>query len=525
MRRSAPATVQATLLAALFLVSACSPSRRASAPAPTPVAEPSGLELLGESPEVPEAVHTVRRDILGGVEYDLPVEANSWVEAELDFLVEQRREVVRRWIERGDFYEPFIKEVLRAHGVPTDLYHLAMIESGFVPTAKSRVGAMGLWQFMPATGRQMGLRVDAEVDERMDPVRSTRAAARHLRSLRKSLGDWALAAAAYNAGPTRITRGLSAYQVRDFWSLAEKGNLAAETKHYVPRLYAMTVITRGRERFGFAPTAGAARFAYDSIQVEYATPLEELVTMGEATLEQLTRLNPHLVQRITPAGGYWVWVPKGQGPALQRAYLASDFRKEQGYGSYTVRKGDTLGRLAELSGVPAARIRELNPKTDFDKLAVGRKLRMPYRAAEALSARPVEKEKVAASPAPAEKPVNKAESASSSVHEVKPGESLWQIAERHGVSVAALQKANNLSGSTIRAGAKLQIPDAARGPSAPERAKPEPAEHVVQSGDTLWGIAQKYGTSVSALQDVNKLGERPIRPGQKLTVPAEAEAP
>src|SRR5690606_28423757 len=113
-----------------------------------------------------------------------------------------------------------------------DLYHLAMIESGFVPTARSRVGAVGLWQFMPATGRAMGLRIDGDVDERMDPVRSTRAAARHLRDLYRSMGSWSLAAAAYNAGPGRINRGLRQYSATDFWQLAERGDLAEETRHY-----------------------------------------------------------------------------------------------------------------------------------------------------------------------------------------------------------------------------------------------------------------------------------------------------
>ena len=505
----------------------CVPNRPVAPAAPAPVWQPEPEEL-GEAPEiVEERVTAPRRDILGSVAYDLPVEANSWVEAELDFLVEQRRDVIGRWIERGDFYEAFVKEELRAHGIPTDLYHLAMIESGFLPTARSRVGAVGMWQFMPATGRAMGLRIDGEVDERMDPIRSTRAAAKHLRDLKRSMGTWALAAAAYNAGPGRINRGLRETAAENFWQLAERGDLAEETKHYVPRLYAMTVITRGRDRFGFAPPSSPA-FAFDSINVEYATPLQELARMGDVSINELTSLNPHLIGGVTPSGGYWVWVPVNEGPELQRAYLASDFRKERGYGTYAVRRGDYLGRIAERSGVGARRIRELNPRVEFDPLQIGVKLRLPYAAAEKLTkladtpeaAEPAETKVAAKTETPRESSTSSGSRTKESnasggrTHEVRSGETLWEIARENGVSVESLQKANGLEGATIRPGMELKIPAAAGAP-----AEPELAEHVVKGGETLWGIARKYGSSVEAIQKANELGARPIRPGQKLSIP------
>lgn len=523
-------------MAAMFAVltlSACA-GPRASARGPEP-AEP-GPEQLGEGPvTVDDAVRAPKRDILGGVAYDLPLEANSWVETELDFLVGERSAVIGRWLERGAPYEGFIKQVLKASGLPTDLYHLALIESGMIPTARSRVGAVGFWQFMPATARGLGLRMDTLVDERMDPIRSTRAAARHLRGLYRTYNDWALAAAAYNAGSGRVSRSMQRFGARNFWDLAQRGDLAAETRHYVPRLYAVTIIARSPERFGL-PAARPGGFGFDSIQVEYATPLEELARLGGATAEQLARLNPHLLRGTTPAGGYWVWVPAGQGVAMQRAWLASEFRQQQGHGTYVVRAGDNLGKLAELSGVRASRIRELNSSVDFDRLQIGAKLKLPQQAAQALNARPVRrdepatKEPAKAVVASAEPVVRepaaerRKEEPGVTRHTVREGETLWGIAREHNVEVAAIQGANSLSSDGIRPGQELQIPrkaeaGAAKASKASKAAEVVAVEHVVQSGDTLWSIARKYGSSIEAIQSANQLGERPIVPGQKLSVP------
>lgn len=532
MPRTIPLT--APLLTALLLLGACAPApRHLPLPlAPEPVAaEP---EELGEGPEIDDAAAAaVGRDLLGGVAYDLPLEANTWVEAELDFLVGQRAAVIGRWLERGDFYEPFIKTVLAEHGLPTDLYHLAMIESGFIPNARSRAGAVGLWQFMPATARLEGLRVDAQVDERMDPVRSTRAAARHLSRLHRSFaGDWALAAAAYNAGAGRISRGLQGFGASNFWELAIWGDLAEETKHYVPRLYAMTIIARDRERFGFAAPALRASFEFDSVHVDLATPLAELAEIGGVPLDELTRLNPHLLQGTTPPGSYTVWVPAGTGARVQQAFLESDFRRDGGFASYTVRRGDTLGRLAQLSGLPSSRIRELNPGTNWDRLQIGHKLRLPAGAARALAARAAEPtaprsagpatERAAPRPATAVATSGSPSAgAAAGEHTVRPGETLWSIARQHGVSVAALQAANELSGSTIVPGRKLRIPgkaaQAGAGGGLPTAI--EVAHHVVKPGETLWSIAREYSSSVAAIQEANRIGDSVIVPGQKLLIP------
>ena len=429
-----------------------------SAPAPAPP------ESLGEGPALPETPRApTPSGLLGDADYDLPVEANSWVEAELEFLVGQRHDVIARWLSRGDFYEGFIKRTLASTGVPTDLFHLAMIESGFVPTARSRAGAVGMWQFMPRTGRSMGLRVDTLVDERIDPVRSTRAAARHLRDLHRDLGgNWALAAAAYNAGSGRITRGLRAAGVDNFWQLAIWGDLAEETKHYVPRLYAATVIARNRSRWGFGEAATTDGFAYDSLSVDDPTSLRELARIAGVSEEGLLGLNPHLLRGETPPGEYHVWIPRGSAEQMEDAY--------------------TLLRL--LPAQPPA-----------PAVAAATATESPAPAAANLPATALGD------------PVN---------HRVAWGESLWGLARRYGVSVEEIQRANDLRGSTIVVGMRLRIPAA----HTPERqAEGAGRGHTVRHGETLWSIARENGTTVETLERANAIEGDAIYPGQTILIP------
>lgn len=378
---------------------ACTGGRPPAAPAPAPAvahAPPppadtlrpigEGFGLQGTRPEA------IGGDLLGTARYDLPVVANEWVRLEVDFLVNQRKSVVAGWLRQADRYDEWVRDVFASYGIPRDLHHLGMVESGYRPTVRSHAGAVGMWQFMPATGRGMGLRIDSLVDERMDPVRATHAAARHLRQLNREFrGDWALAAAAYNAGSGRINRGLGRFNATNFWDLAQRGDLAQETRHYVPRLYAVTIIAKDPARFGYpAPSGPGERFSYDSVRVDLATPLSVLAQAGSLPVQQLVDLNPHMLRQVAPAN-YWVWVPAGQAAALRQAYADSEFRRRGGFGYYRVREGDSLQRLADLSGVSQDRIRSLNLSTNLDALRPGERLRIFADAARTLNARPVER--------------------------------------------------------------------------------------------------------------------------------------
>jgi membrane-bound lytic murein transglycosylase D len=300
----------------------------------------------------------------------------------------------------------------------------------------------------------MGLRIDDAVDERMDPVRSTRAAARHLRQLWLDFGrDWPLAAAAYNAGGGRISRGLVNASANDFWSLAERGDLAQETRRYVPRLFAVTIIARDPARFGYAPPAGPVRsFEFDSMQVDLPTPLPVLAKAGGLMLGELADLNPHLVRGVAPAF-YWVWVPKGSGASLGAAYRASDFRRRGGFASYTLRSGEDAGSVARTSGLTLDEVRDLNLGVNVDRLGRGDRIRLYADAVRALESRRAERVERAASREEAPVRSRRAE------HVVKDGETLWSIARSYDTSVAAIREANDMPpDSILQPGQKLRIP-------------------------------------------------------------------
>ncbi|HEX8319013.1 LysM peptidoglycan-binding domain-containing protein [Longimicrobium sp.] len=567
---------------------ACTGGRPPAAPAPAPAvvqAPPppadtlrpigEGFGLQGTRPEA------IGGDLLGTAQYDLPVVANEWVRLEVDFLVNQRKSVVAGWLRQADRYDEWVRDVFASYGIPRDLHHLGMVESGYRPTVRSHAGAVGMWQFMPATGRGMGLRIDSLVDERMDPVRATHAAARHLRQLNREFrGDWALAAAAYNAGSGRINRGLGRFNATNFWDLAQRGDLAQETRHYVPRLYAVTIIAKDPARFGYpAPSGPGERFSYDSIRVDLATPLSVLAQAGNLPVQQLVDLNPHMLRQVAPAN-YFVWVPAGQAAGLRQAYADSEFRRRGGFSYYRVREGDSLQRLADLSGVSQERIRSLNLSTNLDALRPGERLRLFADAARTLNARPAERvarresresERDSASTegrssrsrssesrgersASSDREGRSAESRNASASRSSPerSNSAERSSERSssarrtesgesrpGRSASSTTRSDSSSGassrnssgsssrngassssgaSSTRTGTSGTSSPSARNASSSSGASPS-RTHKVEDGESLWGIARKYDVTVEAVRAANDMESESIQPGQTLRIP------
>lgn len=551
-------------LSLLALSAACSPGRQpvASVPAPAPLpaqAPPApALETVtpvDEGLALRGAPRLVGADLLGNKQYDLPVVPNEWVRAELEFLVYQRHEVVGGWMRAADRYDEWVRDVFASYGIPRDLHHLGMIESGYRATVRSHAGAVGMWQFMPATGRGMGLRIDTLVDERMDPIRATHAAARHLRDLhRRMRGDWALAAAAYNAGEGRINRAMGRYGATDFWDVAARGNLAQETRRYVPRLYAVTIIAKDPVRFGYpAPDPAGRRFAYDSMRVDLATPLSVLAQVGNLPVAELTDLNPHLYRQIAPRN-YWVWVPLGQGGPLQQAFTTSEFRQRGGFGVYRVRQGESLARLAELSGVPADRIRAMNISANVENLRAGERLRLYADAVRVLDARPVERvaarrgPRVLGDPAPAAEsaaadsadgerrnaPTSARRSEASSSSERRSGESASSSERRSGSSTsersgtsgsstAARRSETASASSTRRSGESAPASERRSGASTSERSggsserrvEAVAASSTRRSGESASSAERRSGSAASSSSRTSSTARGESRPSER----------
>jgi membrane-bound lytic murein transglycosylase D len=210
-----------------------------------------------------------------------------------------------------------ILEVFRQKGLPEELVFTAMIESGFDPVAVSRAGAKGLWQFMAPTARQYGLRVDRWLDERLDPEKSTVAAANYLKDLYTTFGSWDLTQAAYNAGEMKVIRAIKGTGTRDFWSLTNTRLLRDETKNYVPAIHAVTIISQEPEQYGFAVTPDEP-LSYERITVPKGTSLKHVATLSGISFDELVRLNSELRMKQTPPDSpYHLKVPLGSGAALQ----------------------------------------------------------------------------------------------------------------------------------------------------------------------------------------------------------------
>jgi len=189
------------------------------------------------------------------VKFDMPVQVNRQVRAYLVYFSTERKDKFRLYLARSTRYLPMIKETFGEYGLPEDLAYLALIESGFNPDACSRAGACGMWQFIRSTGRRYGLEVNDQVDERRDPRKSTRAAARYLADLYRQFGSWYLAAASYNCGERRVQEELSRNRHKNFWQLYSHHCLPEETTNYVPQMIAATIIAKNPAKFGFTNVA------------------------------------------------------------------------------------------------------------------------------------------------------------------------------------------------------------------------------------------------------------------------------
>ena len=234
------------------------------------------------------------------VRFDVPIQMNKQVRAYLVYFSTERKAVIQRYLSRSTRYLPMIKGVFQEYGLPEDLAYLAMIESGFNNKATSPAAAAGMWQFIRGTGLRYGLAIDSYVDERRDPEKSTRAAAKYLLDLYKQFGSWYLAAASYNCGEGRVQRELNQSNHKNFWELSANMCLPTETKNYVPQMIAATIIAKNPEKFGFKNVPYLPPEKVDKVQVNEPTSLKAAAFAVNMQADDIQALNPALLRGVTP---------------------------------------------------------------------------------------------------------------------------------------------------------------------------------------------------------------------------------
>ena len=429
----------------------------------------------------------------------------------------------RLWLEREAIWGDWIRAQLRSADLPEDLVYLAMIESGFHPTAVSHAGATGMWQFMAPTARISGLRVDSWIDERRDPVAATRAAIRHLGDLYDATGDWALAASAYNAGLTRVTRAQARSEDDDYYSLSMARLLPRETRNYVPIILAAAWLDAHRPAFGLPPRKPGTPPVPDSIAVEGRTRLSALAGALTVPADTLKAYNRHLVRGAVPPDGGFVRVPAGTDTTGLKGHLASLSREERLLPDwletrYTVRSGDSWWAIARRHDTTVDRLRRLNPRRGDvihpgDRVVVSRVAaydrpgRIPVAAGPtARATRPAEPEPRASATASASAP---APAPGDEAYTVKAGDTMTGLARRLGVSPGALAEWNDMPAPRpLRTGETLRL-------------APPAIRYTVRAGDTMTALARRYRVSIDDLAKWNRMGKpRPLRLGEVLLVPS-----
>lgn len=440
--------------------------------------EPASIDALfdlapepGETP-APSVAAAVETD-LAQTSHDIPIPLNARVLRYVELFQGRLRSFIQEGLDRGSAYLPMIQGVLRAEGLPLDLAYVPLIESAFKTNALSRASAKGVWQFMRPTALENGLKHDWYVDERSDPHKSTRAAAKYLKTLGRMFdGDWHLALASYNGGPGRVQRAMKRYGRDDFWSLsANPRYLPRETREYVPMILAAVIIAKNPAQYGFTVPAPSPAAVADKVTVAGPVDLRRVAEWTETPVDVIQQLNPELRRWTTPvrAQTYELKVPPGSAEALQARLAEADAAERGALNWHTVRPGESIATIARQLRVNRGDLAEANYLSVRSRVRPGQKLMIPRAPAVLMASQP-------------DRPTPSADGRQADVE---------------------------------RAALVTETPRA--------ESSNRPQVYRVRRGDTLSSIARLFQTSVNAIKQWNRLRSNVINPGQRLKVYSAAD--
>jgi len=397
---------------------------------------------------------------------------NPSLENVIKSFLTRKRDLMNRMLTVSQFYFPLFEQEFDNHNIPVEMKYLAIVESALNPKARSRVGATGLWQFMYGTGKEHGLDVNSYVDERSDPIKSTRAACEYLNRVYKIFNDWDLALAAYNSGPGNVNKAIRrSGGYKNYWNI--RRNLPRETAGYVPAFLATMYLFEYAEEHGLqGKKVKRPYFETDTVHVKNIITFDQISELVGISKEELEVLNPSYKLKVIPyvkGKNYTLRLPRKEmgkfvaNEAAIYAHVEKELKSkesplpalikaaERNRIRYKVRSGDFLGKIAERYGVRVSQIKNWNGLRS-NRLRIGQRLTIYPRGSRDVA--------VASKKKTTSKPVSLKNVPSNKIHEVKSGDSLWTISRTYpGISIENLRQWNGISGKNLKPGMKLKLCD------------------------------------------------------------------
>jgi len=420
-----------------------------------------------------------------------------------------------KWLGRMHRHLPMVRKIFAEEGLPSDLAYLPLIESGYNAEAYSWAHAVGIWQFIKSTGRGYNLEINWWVDERRDPEKSTRAAAKYLKKLYGMFNDWHLALAAYNCGEGRVSRTMTKTGVKSYWDLS----LPTETRTYVPLFIAALLIAKNPAQYGFETVDTLQPLICDVVMVNEVVDLKLAAKCAESDFATMKSLNPELVRQCTPPNvqKYPLKVPKGATSIFVENYKSIPEAEKVAWTRHEVKSGESFWSIARRYGTSVQALMDANSLKDSKSLKPGMHLLIPIPGVsdgkyagiiddDEPKSKPDKQTKTAATSA-------SAASTKPSQYTVQSGDTPAKIARDHGVSTSTLLSANGLAeDDVIHVGQQLKIPGVSKSKGS------EHLSHTVLAGESLWSIARKYGVTVSQIRTWNNMQSDKLSAGMMLAI-------